>query len=488
MTVDHPVESQATTPARGGTLPAASPSTAPGGRGGPGGTGGTDETGGTGGTSAPPEARPGGFDWPPAVEKASRELLLDLFGPSPAVRVELWDGYALGPRTGTRVLVRNPHALRRALSHPGELGFARAFVAGDLEIDGDIFEALALRTRIARLRPSAAVLRAAVVLARQFGPRPPQPPPEEARLRGRAHSRSRDAEAISHHYDVSNDFYRLVLGPAMTYSCAVWESPSTDLAAAQAAKHELICRKLGLRPDERLLDVGCGWGSMLLHAARHHGVTGVGITISAEQAAEARRRVAEAGLADRIEIRLQDYREITDGPFDAISSVGMVEHVGRAKLPVYFRTLFELLRPGGRLLNHGISFPGDPASAARSRPRIGPVPLPKDADFLHRYVFPDGELHEIGALTTLMQGGGFEVRHIENLREHYALTLRAWVSNLEEHWDEAVALVGAGRARVWRLYMAGSALSFEAGLSQIHQVLGVRPDAGASHQPLRPSY
>ncbi|OHV20248.1 cyclopropane-fatty-acyl-phospholipid synthase [Parafrankia soli] len=439
---------------------------------------------------SPPTTRPAGFDWPSEVDRAGRDLLLDLFGPDPEVRVEMWDGFILGPDTSTKVVIRSPHALRRALFHPGELGFARAYVAGDVEIDGDVFAALALRERIARLRPSPAAVRALAVLVRQFGPRPPQPPPEEARMRrhGRQHSRSRDAAAISHHYDVSNDFYRLVLGPSMTYSCAVWDSPATRLTAAQTAKHELVCRKLGLRPGERLLDIGCGWGSMALHAAYHHGVQAVGITISAEQAAEARRRVTEAGLEDKIEIRLQDYREITDGPFDAISSVGMVEHVGRAKLPIYFDNLFHLLRPGGRLLNHGISFPGDPVGAARGRPRLGPLPLPRDADFLHRYVFPDGELHEIGALVTLMQAGGFEVRHVENLREHYALTLRAWVTNLENRWDEAVALVGAGRARVWRLYMAGSALSFEAGRSQIHQVLGVRPDSGASHQPLRPSY
>ncbi|CUU53593.1 cyclopropane-fatty-acyl-phospholipid synthase [Parafrankia irregularis] len=484
MTVDHPVRSEATMSTPRETRPAdTAPSRPEGAR-----------------EWAPGDPRPPGLDWPPEVEKASRDLLVELFGTDPAVRVEMWDGFALGPRTSTRVLIRNPHALRRALSHPGELGFARAFVAGDIEIDGedgargDIFEALALRKQMATMRPSAAVARAAVVLAKQFGVRPPEPPPEEARLRGRLHSRARDAAAISHHYDVSNEFYRLVLGESMTYSCAVWEPQAAEgplpagLAGAQAAKHELVCRKLGLRPGERLLDVGCGWGSMVLHAARHHGVHAVGITISEEQAALARRRVAEAGLGDRIEIRLQDYREITDGPFDAISSVGMVEHVGRAKLPTYFENLFRLLRPGGRLLNHGISFPGDPAGAARRRPRIGPVPLPENADFLHRYVFPDGELHEIGTLVTLMQGGGFEVRHVENLREHYALTLRAWVTNLEQRWDEAVAMVGAGRARVWRLYMAGSALSFEGGFSQIHQVLGVRPDGGDAHQPLRPSY
>ncbi|WP_243407138.1 SAM-dependent methyltransferase, partial [Frankia canadensis] len=425
-----------------------------------------------------------------AGRAATHALLGTLLGPDPPVRVTLWDGSTLGPDTPTRIAVRSPEAMRRVLFRPGELGLARAFVAGDLDVDGDIFAALGVREGLSTSprRLDAAARGALFTLLRELGTRPPVPPAEEARLHGRRHSQDRDAAAISHHYDVSNDFYRLLLGPTMTYSCAVWESPSVGLDAAQEAKHELVCRKLGLRPGERLLDIGCGWGSMLLHAARHHGVRGVGVTISVEQATEARRRIAEAGLSDAIEIRLQDYREIPDGPFDAISSVGMVEHVGRAMLPTYFASLYGLLRPGGRLLNHGISLPGDPAGAGRGRPHLGPVPLPKGRDFLRRYVFPDGELHEIGLMTSLTQAAGFEVRHVENLREHYALTLRAWVRRLEEDWDTAIRLAGAGRARVWRLYMAGSALSFESGQTQIHQTLAVRPDAGRSGQPLRPHY
>ncbi|CAO5259526.1 class I SAM-dependent methyltransferase [Frankia sp. AgKG'84/4] len=428
--------------------------------------------------------------WSPQAGAATRTLLEIMLGTAPPVRVQLWDGSSLGPETATRVVVRSPEAIRRVLFRPGELGLARAFVAGDLDVDGDIFDGLEIRGALSNLprRPGTAAGAAALAVLRELGARPPAPPPEEARLRGRRHSQDRDAAAISHHYDVSNDFYRMLLGPTMTYSCGVWESPDAGLDAAQLAKHELVCRKLGLRPGERLLDVGCGWGSMLIHAAQRFGVRGVGVTISVEQAAQARRRIAEAGLADRIEIRLQDYREIPDGPFDAISSVGMVEHVGRAKLPTYFDSLYRLLRPGGRLLNHGISKPGDPAGAHRHRPHLGPVPLPAGRDFLRRYVFPDGELHEIGLMTTLTQAAGFEVRHVENLREHYALTLRAWVRRLEDNWQAAVEDVGGGRARVWRLYMAGSALSFESGQTQIHQTLAVRPDAGRSGQPLRPRY
>ena len=226
----------------------------------------------------------------------------------------------------------------------------------------------------------------------------------------------------------------------------------------------------------RLLDVGCGWGGMVLHAAEHHGVRAVGVTVSARQADLAGKRVAEAGLADRVEIRLQDYRDVTDGPYDAISSIGMFEHVGLASLRVYLQRLYGLLRPQGRLLNHAIARPpGD-------RPRFA------RASFIDRYVFPDGELHEVGEVVSAMQRERFEVRHVESLREHYALTLRRWVANLEGGWDEAVAEAGIARARIWRLYMAASALNFEAGRTQVHQVLAVRADGGRSDMPLRPSF
>ncbi len=405
-------------------------------------------------------------------------LVEDVLGSELPVGVRAYDGSAAGPEDAPATLVvRSPDAIRRILTAPGELGFGRAYVAGDLEIEGDIFTALDLRHRMpgAKLEPRhwLGLLR----LLGVAGIRWVRPPAEEARLHGRIHSKARDAAAISHHYDVSNEFYRMVLGPSLTYSCAVWQSPDVGLDAAQEAKHELISRKLGLEPGMRLLDVGCGWGSLVLHAAQHHGVRAVGVTLSRRQAELASKRIAEAGLTERVEVRLQDYRDVDDGPYDAISSVGMFEHVGLSQLRVYFDRLYALLAPGGRLLNHAISRPND-----RAKPRISP------RGFVGRYVFPDGELHEVGSVITTLQHSGFEARHMESLREHYALTLRAWVANLERNWEAAVREVGAPRARVWRLYMAGSALNFETNDNQVHQVLGVKPDRARSGLPLRPRF
>jgi cyclopropane-fatty-acyl-phospholipid synthase len=392
-----------------------------------------------------------------------------------SLALTLPDGTVLGAENArARLVVRSPDALRRIVTAPGELGFARAYVAGEIDLEGDIYSALPALLELPSVRHLARLWLTAARMVGPHGLRPLPTPPEEAQLRGRRHTRRRDAAAISHHYDVSNAFYRLVLGPSLTYSCAVYEHADATLEEAQAAKHELVCEKLGLREGMRLLDVGCGWGSLLLHAVERHGVHGVGVTISARQAELARERVAEAGLADRIDIRLADYRDVRDGPFDAISSIGMFEHVGLSRLGVYFGHLHELLRPGGRLLNHGI---------ARLPGRRSPI---GGRRFVGRYVFPDGELHEVGAVVSAIQRAGFEVRHTENLREHYALTLRAWVRNLEANWDEAVRQVGTPRARIWRLYMAGSALGFEAGRLQVHQVLAVCPDGGRSGMPLTP--
>ncbi|MGZ6964809.1 MAG: class I SAM-dependent methyltransferase [Acidimicrobiia bacterium] len=409
------------------------------------------------------------------------DLVTGVLGPDLPIWLQAYDGSRAGPVDPPATLVvRSPDAVRRLVTAPGDLGFGRAYVAGDLDIEGDLFAALELRHRFSGLHLTREQWSNALRLATAAGIKRLPPPKEEAHLHGRRHSRARDAAAIAHHYDVSNDFYRIVLGPSMTYSCAVWDSPGVGLEAAQAAKYELICRKLALRPGMRLLDVGCGWGGMAMHAAQHHGVRAVGVTVSRRQAELAEKRVAEAGLSDVVQIRLQDYRDIQDGPYDAISSIGMFEHVGLSQLETYFDRLMELLVPEGRLLNHGISRPA--ARKGRTRSRF------KRFSFIDRYVFPDGELQEVGSVVSAVQRRGFEVRHLESLREHYALTLRAWVRNLEADWDRAVTLAGAGRARVWRLYMAACAITFEEGSNQIHQILAVKPNGGASGMPLRPRF
>jgi cyclopropane-fatty-acyl-phospholipid synthase len=392
--------------------------------------------------------------------------------------VRWWDGSEtqFGVPNAT-IVVRSPHALRRLLYQPNELGLSRAFVAGEVDVEGDIFALLdppaaatGLRRR-AGARTAVSLWRAALRLKAVGWPI--APPPEEARLAGGLHSRRRDERAISHHYDVGNDFYRLVLGETMVYSCGYWPQADTTLDEAQDAKHELICRKLGLRPGMRLLDVGCGWGGLVIHAARTSGVSALGVTLSREQERLARERVAAAGVADRVEIRRQDYRELRDGSFDAISSVGMFEHVGAAQTSEYFDRLGALLAPGGRLLNHAISRPSGKGEAAIRR-----------NSFMGRYVFPDGALLEVGAAVSAMQNSGLEVRDVESLREHYVRTLRAWVANLERHREDAEALVGAPRTRIWRLYMAASAVAFERNRLSVHQVLAVRPDNdGSSRMP-----
>jgi cyclopropane-fatty-acyl-phospholipid synthase len=356
---------------------------------------------------------------------------------------------------------------------------ARAYVAGDIDVEGDMFAFFHLMAeafgtgRTLTAADAAAVLRTARKVG-ALGPRPPLPPEEIRIPRDPRHTRRRDRHVVSHHYDVGNDFYAIVLGPSLVYSCAYWSGPShagVTLADAQHDKLDLVCRKLDLRVGQRLLDVGCGWGSMALHAATRYGVRVVGVTLSDEQAGLARERVAEAGLSDRIEIRTQDYREVDDGPYDAISSIGMGEHVGRSRYPEYASRLFSLLRERGRLLNHQIARrPGDDRTGS---------------PFIQHYVFPDGELSPVGETVDILERAGFEVRDVEALREHYAMTLREWVSNLEQSWNEAVALVGAGRARVWRAYMAASAVAFEANRIGVDQILAVKTDGqGGSGMPL----
>ncbi len=414
----------------------------------------------------------------------------EFLGPDANVRFTDWRDRSWGPSDApVHVRFNNIDAIKYFVRNPGELGFGRAFVSGAMDIDGDIWTLLNLQRDLGGLRFTPGQLRGLVadVGLQNLRGAPPVPDEEiDVGSRFQAHSKRRDRKAISYHYDVSNEFYRMVLGPSWTYSCAVFQDETDTLEQAQANKYELISRKLGLEPGKRLLDVGCGWGGMAIHAATNYGVDVVGITISNNQAEMARKRVAEAGLAGRVEIRLQDYRDLSDGPFDAISSIGMFEHVGLAYLRQYFEILHGLLAPSGRLLNHQIGRTAGPISRWTRRESSA---VDRNG-FIHRYVFPDGELHEIGDVVAAMQRTGFEARHMESLREHYALTLRHWVDNLEANWGAAVAEVGEGRARVWRLYMAATSVNFGLGTTQVHQVLGVKTptagtEMGASRFPLR---
>jgi cyclopropane-fatty-acyl-phospholipid synthase len=403
------------------------------------------------------------------------EIIWSIVGPDAPVRVLGYDGSKAGPDTAAVALrITSPRAIARLVSAPGTLGLARAYVEGEIEVEGDLHTALDAFVPIAieDLAGRDKLRLARVALPMWLRHRQPAPA-LEYRPPGRLHSKSRDSRAIAHHYDVSNTFYEWVLGPSMTYTCAVFPREGATLEEAQAAKHELVAAKLGLRSGKTLLDVGCGWGGMVMHAAAEHGVRALGVTLSRKQAEWATAEIERRGLRGLAEVRHLDYRDAPEGPFDAVSSIGLTEHIGRAQLPSYFATLAARLRPGGRLLNHCITQPRTPKTG-----RLDP--------FISRYVFPDGQLHGIGHIVTVMNDAGFEIRHEENLREHYARTLAGWGANLDEHWNEAVADVGLGRARVWRLYMAASRVGFERDTIQLHQVLGVRVDeSGASGFPLQ---
>lgn len=403
------------------------------------------------------------------------------------LRFTAYDGSAAGPPDApVGMHLRTERGLAYLMTAPGDLGLVRAYVSGDLDLTGvhpgDPYDALVLLKDNTRFRVPAPS--EALQLARGLGLahlRPPAPPPQEhlprwrRAVEGLRHSMVRDAEVISHHYDVSNRFYELVLGPSMAYTCALYESPDATLEQAQAAKFDLVCRKLGLQPGMRLLDVGCGWGTMVRHAAREHGVRALGVTLSLEQAEWAKAAIDREGLGDLAEVRHLDYRDVMEGGFDAVSSIGLTEHIGVRKYPAYFRHLHDRLRPGGRLLNHSITRPHN------RRQETGA--------FIDRYVFPDGELIGSGTIIGAAQDQGLEVQHSENLRLHYAATLRDWNHNLVEHWDECVAEVGEGTARVWGLYIAGSRVGFERGEVELHQVLATRNhDGGRSDFPMRPDW
>jgi cyclopropane-fatty-acyl-phospholipid synthase len=385
--------------------------------------------------------------------------------PDRPFRLTFWDGTDLPPSNGgpaPTLHVRSPAALAHALRAPGQLGLGRAYVSGALEVD-DLDRVIELLDGY-RPRPidRSGRLRLALAAARAVGPmRPPPVPETELRPRGQRHSPERDKRSVRHHYDVSNDFFALFLDESMTYSCAFFSRDGSSLEAAQNAKLELTCKKLALQAGERVLDVGCGWGSFAIHAAREHGVAVTGITLSEPQAQLARRRVEEAGVADRVEIRVMDYRELAGEPFDAIASIGMVEHVGSNRIDEYAATLARLVRPGGRLLNHGIS-----------RLRVGE---PEAGPFSERYVFPDAAPLHLSRIQVALERAGLETNHVEGFREDYAETLMHWMRRLDEHAEEAERLAGPERLRVWRLYLRAARNGFRTGFTSIYQVRCVKP-------------
>jgi cyclopropane-fatty-acyl-phospholipid synthase len=387
------------------------------------------------------------------------------------VRLCAWDGSEAGPlepSDGSRVPVvvaRSPRALQRILWRPGELGLARAYVSGDLDVEGNLTEGLR-RVRTVAPRPGPFGLiktgPAAVAAAARLGllSPPPGPPRCELRVRGRRHSRARDQAVIAGHYDVPSAFYQLILDPSMAYSCACWDGASADLATAQRAKLELICRKLALEPGQSLLDMGCGWGSLTIHAARAR-VRVTGVTLSREQGGYVRRRARGLGLTeDRVQVRIQDYRDPLDGPYDAIASVEMGEHVGAAGYPAFCAALHGRLRPGGRLLIQQMS---------RTTRRGG-------GPFIESYIAPDMDMRPVGETIRLIQDAGFEVIGVDAMREHYARTIRAWLENFEAHLPAITTILTAEQVRVWRLYLAGGALAFEQGRMGVDQILAVKPD------------
>jgi cyclopropane fatty-acyl-phospholipid synthase-like methyltransferase/DUF1365 family protein len=401
------------------------------------------------------------------------------------VRIRAWDGSEVGPAGAPTVVIRNRRALRRLLWAPGELGLARAYVTGDIDVEGDLADGFRRVWRSARSRAATGVsvrpagaARAAFDAARLGAVgTPPRPPASEARLSGGVHTQRRDRAAIAHHYDLSNDFYALLLDESMAYSCAYFTAPSSvqSLADAQRAKLDLVCRKLALQPGSRLLDVGCGWGSLALHAAERFGAQVTAITLSAQQRDHVAKRIADRGLADRVEVRLQDYRELADDPayagsFDAVSSIEMGEHVGEGQYPAYAAILHRALRPTGRLLLQQMSRRADAA--------------PGGGIFIESYIAPDMHMRPLPATLAHLERAGFEIRDVEGMREHYVRTVEAWIETFEANWDRFVALQGEEVARVWRLYLVGGALSFAERRMGVDQILAVRCTAdGTSAMP-----
>jgi cyclopropane-fatty-acyl-phospholipid synthase len=415
------------------------------------------------------------------TEKSSRatlnflqELLAD-YHPRDFV-IELWDGAQWAPE-GNQFRrftwkINDPGALRSVMGSASEVSLSEAYIYGQFDIEGDLQAVFPLAEYLLnkhwnvkeKLRWSSMLLSLPSAASHAKN--------NAVELYGPLHSKRRDRQAVTYHYDLSNDFYALWLDRNMVYSCAYFQKSDDDLDTAQEHKLDYICRKLRLKAGERLLDIGCGWGGLILHAARHYGVNSLGITLSEHQLDLARRRIEQEGLSERCEVRLLDYRELDEpGAYDKLVSVGMVEHVGESKLPEYFARAFHLLRPGGVFLNHGIG-------------RAGNRPTPQQPTFTDVYVFPDGELVPIAAMLDAAERSGFEVRDVENLREHYALTLNHWLRRLEAHAEEARQLTDELKYRMWCLYLAGSAHYFRTGKLDLYQSLLFKNNTGKSAMPL----
>ena len=420
------------------------------------------------------------------VEEA-RELIESLFdGRSPRrFAVRLWDEAEI-PADGEEqpqftLILTHPGALRRMFVPPGELSIGEAYLRGDFNIEGDIFAAVNLAESFADLTGSEwlDVIRKLMALPRMDPPHPTSEGRSAARLRGTPHTPERDRAAVTYHYDTGNDFFALFLGQWMAYSCAYFEDPEMELDQAQEAKLDYLCRKLKLQSGERLLDIGCGWGGLVVYAAENYGVDVTGITLSNPQAAYGRAWIKQAGLQERARIEVVDYRDLQPfAPFDKVASVGMFEHVGRDHLPDYFNAAYRALRPGGLFLNHGIARQQAPQPNRWERAFL------QRGKFSQRYVFPDGELVQIGEALSVAEHSGFEVRDVESLREHYARTLRLWVRNLESHYSDAVRITDERTYRTWRLFMAAAARGFERERASVYQALLSKSHPGAESLPM----
>lgn len=408
-----------------------------------------------------------------SVAQTINDVLTAVFDGEPPLRVRGWDGSETGPADAPLVILRSPDALRRMLWAPGELGLARAYVAGDIDIDGDLADGLrrvwaAAHARDLTPRLTPRILAKSITALARLGAvgRPPAPPASEAQTSGKLHSRRRDAAVISHHYDLSNALYALLLDEHMAYSCAYWtgDDPSYEIADAQRDKLDLICAKLDLHPGHRLLDIGCGWSALAVHAAKNYGAHVTGVTISAEQLAFGRERIAREGVGHLVELRMQDYRDIPGGScYDAVSAIEMGEHVGAGNYPLFLASIRRLLAPHGRVLiqqmSHGTHLRRD------RHPGGGP--------FIERYIAPDMYMRPLHDTLRLVERAGFEVRDVHALREHYVRTVNAWYAEFERRWDDVVSLVGEQQARVWRLYLVGGALAFEQNRMGVDQILAV---------------